>query len=379
MNRKLLLILPFAVAAFSSCNKDDEKSGTPLNPVEAKVSINNMSQELETDIVTMFEADGAGAIMNLSDLMTDYNGIFDGRQKREKGYVKEVMLKKAQDFKSIFIPQDKMRGGKSQGETGFNYQENLGIYEWNADSADFSKTGPSNFIEIKFPEEGSASNNVSLKITEYSEVLLEVEEYSYYDHNTGEDVYATTTEFYPTALSAELAINEVKQVGLSFAMTYNEKAFPVSAAIGLFLNPFDYSIAYKEEGSTATRFTSSIKKSGDIIIDNNYKIEFTDAEKLVVNILDGYSQIRAYKIVSRADAKKITEMEDGGNINDFIQMALFKRNDKIGDIIFESTVSEDEGFAAYVNYGDGSKEKLEDIFAPVIRELEKFLEEFGNV
>lgn len=149
MNRKLLLILPFAIAAFSSCNKDDEKSGTPLNPVEAKVSINNMSQELETDIITMFEADGAGAIMNLSDLMTDYNGIFDGRQKREKGYVKEVMLKKAQDFKSIFIPQDKMRGGKSQGETGFNYQENLGIYEWNADSADFSKTGPSNFIEIK--------------------------------------------------------------------------------------------------------------------------------------------------------------------------------------------------------------------------------------
>ncbi len=378
MKRNSFLSMALAIVVLSSCGKDDEKVNQ-LDASEAKASVRLMQSDLRTDVVDMFEADGSAAIMNLSDLVSDFDQVFDGRVQFEKADLKKIMLKKAYDFKTVFVPAKQIKNGRTtEGEDGFNYTTHLGIYEWDAALADFTKTGSSNIIEIRFPEAGATTNNVVLKITEYQEQQVDNGYNYFYNPDTYELDSTQAYGYYPTIIAAEVSINAVKQIGLNFTMNYTTEGTPKGGAIQLFLNPFDYAIAYQEEGSTVSRFTSSIKKNTAIIIENNYRLVFSDVQKSAIQSIDGYSQIRAYKIAGNA------RNTGGEDPNEFTNFALYLGSDKIGDIVYVKEIM-DDGFGTdtsyepYVRYKDGSQEKLADIFAPVIEELEAYLEEFGNV
>lgn len=353
--KRLSIYLLFVVALVAAgCGDDDEQSTAVLKPGEAKVSMDKMSTDMTGDIVGITQAEGVEAIGDLFSL-TELSDPFSGRI--EDGKAARVWLKNhASEFKSIFISEKV--GFARTAEEGFDFNGNKGVYDWNASTEQFEKTTTGgNIIEINFPAAESATNNVKLQITAYAEQAFE-DEFDFY--------------YMPTSLSANLSVDNVKQVEITFSAEYNQDGVPVSGNVSLFLNPYTFAIGFDDTSATRVTGSVSIKEGTTTIVAASTTINFADADKETVNTASGFVQYRNVKIQGDIDAEGY-ETANNPDINDYVNLALYDGNSKIGDIVFVvEMVDGYEEDVPYVQYADGSKEKLEDILQPVIDKLEAF-------
>ena len=81
--------------------------------------------------------------------------------------------------------------------------------------------------------------------------------------------------------------------------------------------------------------------------------------------IDGFVQVRNLKLEGTIDVEAANQSQV--NWNDIVKLALKADNEKIGDIIM---VDENETPVAYLQYADGSKEKLETVLKPVLDEVD---------
>lgn len=214
-----------------------------------------------------------------------------------------------------------------------------------------------NIIVINFPQEGSSENNISLRITEFSEEQFQDEFDTYY---------------MPTAIAADLSIDNVEQITLDFNAAYNTNGDPVSASVSLFLNPYTFSVAFDDTQTKNVNGSASIKKDQETIVATALKVDFLTQQKEEIDVIEGFVQYRTIKIQGDVDVNGIENAENP-DPNDFVTLALFDGTNKIGDIIFETEMV--DGFeedVPYVKYADGTKAKLEDVLKPVIDEIENF-------
>ncbi|CAN5411480.1 hypothetical protein BH23BAC1_BH23BAC1_33950 [soil metagenome] len=362
---------------FTACNKDDEKikSSTELSPAEAKVQTQKMDNDLSKDIVEMFNAEGMNAIFSLSDLMTS-GGFFNGRTGQPVKDHKEILKFKAKEFRRIFVPSRSVAFGKTTGDGGFNFQENLGVYVWNSSTESFDKTNEIvESIIIKYPLKNSDTNNVILILSKYEEIEL-----------TSTDDSGTSGYLYylPTKIVAEIKVNNVKQVGLNFEATYKSQGTPDNANVSLFINPFTYNLAVNNTGTKSIKVIASIKKSTTLIFDALYNFHFEDTEKSILDETEGYVAFREFKLQGTVDVKGMRGLNESADINPFVSMVLHKAGSKVGDIVFVYESVNEMGISysthvPYLKYSDGSKEKLETVFASTFEEIESYLLEFEGV
>ncbi|HYC84063.1 MAG TPA: hypothetical protein VEB86_02530, partial [Chryseosolibacter sp.] len=174
--QKLLLIPALALLlCLSSCN-DDESSG--LSKTDAKAEIAEFNATATQDLQALADADGVQALASLSDLTTVDDPF--GRSTTDQKKVRAFLHKKGAQFRSIF--RQSTTSGRIRGSEPFDYDGNKGIYEWNNVDSIFVKTGTSTIIVVRFPTEGSSTNNAELRLNAYEEVEVydeELEEYSY--------------------------------------------------------------------------------------------------------------------------------------------------------------------------------------------------------
>ncbi|QSE99025.1 hypothetical protein [Fulvivirga lutea] len=336
---------------------DDDESGTPqLGVVEAKESMDDFSDDLTTDIVSITQSEGIEAVGELFSL-TSLSDPFNGRVDHES--TKEWFKNRAASFKTIFSP--KKVGFSRTDEDGFNFAANVGVYEWNASIEEFEKTSSEGqIIVIKFPAEGSATNNAQLRITSFEEEQFEDEFEVYY---------------MPTDVSADLSVDGTKQIELVFSAEYNNDGDPISGTISLFLMPYTFAISVDDSSSASTTANFTIKEGVEVIMSTSTKIIFVNTAKEEVKNLEGAVTYRSLKISGNINVEGI-ESSENVDYNNFVKLVLFDNNNKIGDIVFVTEIEDGEEYdVAYVKYADGSKEKLEDILAPVIEEFESFEDE----
>ncbi|MEQ8925346.1 MAG: hypothetical protein RLO81_06000 [Fulvivirga sp.] len=336
---------------------DSDESGTPqLGVVEAKESMDDLSDDLSADIVSITQSEGVEAVGDLFTL-TNLSDPFNGRVSNET--TKQWFKNRASSLKSIFSP--KKVGFSRTEEDGFNYSGNLGTYDWNSDEEVFEKTSSAGqIIIINFPSAGSATNDAQLRITSYDEELFEDEFDAYY---------------MPTELTADLSIDGTKQIELDFSAEYNTNGDPISGNISLFLNPYTFTVSLNNTNSTSTVGSISIKEDGETIMSTTTNITFVSAAKEEVKNIDGNVTYRNLKITGSINVQGIESSEEV-DYNNFVKLVLFDNNNKVGDIVFVTEIEDGEEYdVAYIKYADGSKEKLEDVLAPVIDEFENFQDE----
>ncbi len=347
--------LAIGLLLLTACGDDDE-SKTTFTVDDAKQSMSKLSTDMSADIVDITSAEGVNAVGDLVSIL-ELNDPFAGRLANAEE-TKSWFKKHAVLFKTVFV--SKPTTNSRLAEEGFDFNAHVGTYNWNPETESFDKVEGGDIIVINFPQEGSSQNNISLRITEFSEEQFEDEF----------DIY-----YMPTAIAADLSIDDVEQIALDFSAAYNTNGDPVSASVALFLNPYTFSVSFDDTQTKTVSGSASIKKDQETIVATSLTVDFLTQQKEDIDLIDGFVQYRTIKIQGEVDVNGI-ESAENPDPNDFVNLALFDGSNKIGDIIFETEMV--DGFeedVPYVLYADGTKAKLEDVLKPVIDEIEDFEEE----
>lgn len=355
---KLSLIFLVTVF-FYSCDEETPADGgdETFTAEQAATSLDNMSTNMNTDVVDMINSDGTQSLVNLVDIMGTQD-IFAGRVDFD-ATSKSVFKQKMLSFKQIFIP--KSAGFRAE-DGRFIYANELGVYDYNATSALFERTGDSEIIEINFPTEGSSSNNASLKITAYSDIVIVDEMYE---------------DYYPTEIAGNITVDGTEVLKINATANYNSIGDPESGNIALYIIPFDYVLTFDDTNTTSSTGSFSMTKGSENIIGTALTIVFQSADKQEVKSANGEVSYRTTALKGDIDVASMEAMGENStaDINDFFNMALYEGDQKIGDIMVEEMTEmvdglEETNVNVYVVYSDGSKELLEDILMPVINEIE---------
>jgi hypothetical protein len=353
INHKLLSVGALSLLlGFTACDKDDDKPSGQLSKTEAKSEINAFNSKAKTDLQDLADANGLEAVQDFFELV-NHDDPF-GRIGTEKGKVRAFLRDKGREFRSVFAPSSITKGRTAEG--AFDFEGNTGIYEWNAEIEEFELTGQSNIIRIKFPAEGSATNNAELKLSAFEEIEV-------IDEETGESYYE------PTILDASIDVDGDEVAALSLDMEYDDAGFPVVADISLSVTPFTASLTVNASAATSSSIAVSLKQGSDVIVGTSMTVKYKSSSKSEEDLssLEGYVQFSSLKLQGTVDLTSSST-----NFNDFVKLSLHSNNKKVGDIVFETVNGQETPF---IKYGDGTKEKLEDALKPVVDEIDALFED----
>ncbi len=353
INHKLLSVGALSLLlGFTACDKDDDKPSGQLSKTEAKSEISAFNSKAKSDLQDLADADGMQAVKDFFALVNEDDPF--GRIGTEKGKLRAFLREKGREFRSVFAPTSITKGRTAEGP--FDFDANTGIYEWNASEEVFELTGNSNIIRIKFPTDGSATNNAELKLTAFEEIEV-------IDEETGESYYE------PTALDASIEVDGDEVAAVSLEMEYDDAGFPVVADISLTVTPFTASLTANTSAATSSSVAVSLKQGSDVIVATAITVKYKNSSKGEDDLtsLEGYVQFSTLKLQGSVDLTSTST-----NFNDFVKMSLYASDKKVGDIVFE-TVSGQE--VPFIKYADGSKEKLEDALKPVADEIDNIFED----
>lgn len=363
MKKITLFLMTGCVLAFSGCNKEDDQpdvTQTDIPAAEAKTTLSGMSDTMKGDVVSITQSEGVEAVTDLLGLFS--SGFFEeeGRMlSKEEG--KFLIREKARMARSFMIPQS---ARKMEDDGSFNFAEAKGVYEWNAENEKFDYASGGEAVVVKFPTEGSASNNAVLRLTNYEEVLIEFEGERYFN---------------PTVIAADLSVDEVELITLDLEINWSSKGEPETASVDLFVKPFSFTLNFDDSESATAELEASIDNGTESIVAVSVKVDYTSAEKEDVKLVDGFVSYRAIKIDGDIDVAALDASEDG-DPNDYVHLSLLSSDKKLGDIIFvkEEIEAGMEDWVPYVKYNDDSTQKLEDILKPVLDEAEAFFNDLED-
>jgi hypothetical protein len=362
INQKTLALAAFVLlGGLTACN-DDEKGTDQLSKDEAKSKLAEFNASANDDLDALTDAEGLQAVQDFFDLV-ETDDPFAGRIGTDKKKIRAFFQEKGRAFRQVFVTS-KAINGRTQGTEPFDFTANSGTYVWDPELVQFTKTGESNIVEILFPTEGSSTNNAKLQLTAYSEVQI-------YDDFMQEYSYE------PELLKAALFVDNVKKASLDLQIEWDENGFPLSADITMMVTPFTATISFDMTASTASTLSVSLLRDQETLIATSVTVKYGDSSKSEESLegIEGYVQFLNLKLegqidVTAADAEEV-------DWNDIIDAALYSDGEKIGDIVF---VDENGEAIPYLEYADGSKEKLETVLQPVydkINELRADLDTNG--
>jgi len=370
MKSKMILSCLLSALIVTSCGDSDSDEPRVLTKEQAQATLNSMSSDATADIIEITQSEGFTALTKFFDLSSTSN-LFGARIERDSKSIKSIFISRVRQFKQVFIPGNSVSALDNH-DSAFDFQAHWGVYEYNPDTGEFEKTSENvEMIVVKFPTEGSQVNNATLRITAYEEELI----IEMIDGVVVDEYYS------PTVIRADLTVDEVLLVDLDLQLSYSSNGDPVSGNISLFLNPFRFSLIFDDSQSTVASLSASILKGEETIAAVELTVTFVNQEKEDVEKLEGFIQYRDVKLQGSIDVLGLEALEEGnidGDPNDFINLALFIGADKIGDIVLvEEVIDGVEEIVLYVEFADGSRERLEDILEQVIMELDVALMDIG--
>lgn len=359
ITQKLLSAAALVVLiGISACN-DDEGSGQ-LSKEDAQARLNEFNAGASGDLSDFADADGVQAIKDFFDLAQTDDPF--GRISTDKGKFRAFFRQKGKAFRSIFV-KDKAFGRTQTGV--FNFEEHAGVYAWDptlGEAGEFKLIDESDIIIILFPTEGSETNNARLEITALSEVQFYDEEFDEYRHE-------------PAELKAALFLSQTEVASIDLEIEWDELGFPLSGSVTLEVAPYTATVSFNDAATTSSSISASFIKGDRTLIATSITANYSDDSKSEESLttLEGYVQFLELKVQGAINVPAADEEDI--DWNEVIDLALYHNNDKLGDVVF---VMENDESVAYLQYADGSKEKLDVVLKPVIDEIEALTEGLNN-
>ncbi|NBW38586.1 MAG: hypothetical protein EBR30_26915 [Cytophagia bacterium] len=346
---RLSTLLFAGLVLFTACDNEETES---LSATDAKEVMATVDTEISVELENFTNAEGFKAMETLSSL-TNSGSIFTGvrikeARKNPNAYVRTAVT----NFQRII--SESSTEGRTQDDEPFYYDEHLGVYTWNPTIQDFQFTSQSNIIELRFPTEGSSTNNAVFRLTDYEEVSTPF----------GDEYYS------PTVIEATLDINNVKQASLSAEVTYkNDGTDDASFAdVSYFVNPYTLDVDLDDTKASVSTFAQYLRKGDDVLIGWDLTATYNGV-KIESNItkLEGNFQLGSviFNIVITPPADPST----AESYDDFIFITISVDGKAAGKVVWEVEAGADEP-VPYVQFNDGSKQALADIFESLGESLE---------
>ncbi len=371
LHTPLLAVLLLTVVFVSSCTNDEEVVETTLSADDARQAVSEMAGRSHNDLVEMLDADGMSALTDLVDLMSELEEPFGGRIKDTEVNRFSGFKVQAQRFQQIFVPSRSVSfSAEDTKDERFVFETSLGVYNWDGQLKDFVKTTAKvDFIEINFPTNGSTTNNATLTLLAFEDAVIEAET------DTGLE-----QEYVPTLMIGNLKVDDVLLVSLDYTVSFQADGEPKDADISMFIMPFDYHVILKNTDKLSSSFGASITRDSQLIMGTDLYVKYESGLKEQVALLRGDVKYREYKLSGTMNVTGINRVEEtgSGDINDFVDLFLYKGNSKIGEVIFQKQMSVnafDEDYILLIRYADGSEELFEDAMTDVLDEVEGFVKE----
>lgn len=328
-----------AAFLFASCGEDETVNEQSSEEVSA--AINSLAGQMGGDIVSLVETEGVAGAIRLIELMDAYDFSVEASSR-------EGVKAKIDVLSHYFIGGVLGRVGE---ETPSSFDEIKGLYEWNEELQSFDKS-PSDFFVVRFPSEGSLTNNAELTISQLEFVNI-IEDYGDYI-----DEYEL-----PSVIIGNLKVDDKVVINLDFLVGWSSMAFPESAQIDLDIDPFSFTIGFNDTFQLSSSLVSAIELNGEVLAGIELDVEWQTSEKEEPRLISGFVQYLNLKIAGQVNTE--FDGEESG-IEEFVDLDLLLDNEKVGDIIFEEDI-------AYVQYADGSREMLEEMIKPIMDEIEELL------
>lgn len=352
-NRLKLLSLLLASSVFMASCDDNEKGSVAAE--DAAATMNALDDELAGELAQVQQAEGFVALQSLAQLSGAGTVLPTGRAKdMRKNPTRFVRQGVTALHTMITVPT---QGQRTLDEEPFDFNANKGVYTYNFGSGTFEKTASANIVEIRFPTEGSTTNDAVFRLTDYEEVLIE-------------DFWGTYYE--PTVIEATLDVDGEKQASINAEVEYHNDGEAKFADITYFVNPYTYEMDLNDRLANASSFSQYLKKGDDVLLgwgiaatfDSQYPKEDGQPKSLT-----GTVQLSTVIFTINLTAPSEMPQRDF-DYNDYIKISITIDGKNAGKVVWVMEAGNDEP-TPYVQYNDGSKEPLEDIFD----ELEDALDE----
>lgn len=339
-NPILLFFLSAILLGVSACGDDEPGKASKE---EVKAAFQSANDQISNGANTFSTSPGYEAMGELS-VLTEAGIPFGRRSSQKREEVLANLKAGVYSIRGILTHSTSVR---TNDDEPFDFEENLGVYEWNFETQDFERTGNSAIIEILFPTEGSSTNDGRFRMTAYEEEATP----------NGDELYS------PTRVKASLDINGTKQVELDAEVEYGTDDQPVKGDVYYFVNPYAFEISFDDTKSKSSSFSESLSKSGKVLIGFGATVTFQDATKdeEFIKAISGYVQLVDVKLVVSA---KAPTLQTAGDINDFVTINIKVKSKVGGKILLEQDEMTGE-VVAFVKYSDGSTEPLQDLLQDI--------------
>ncbi len=283
--KKLIAMMLMLLSVFViSCNKDDDDD--KLSPAETKTALEALNTDMAGYLDELQDAEGIAAMEALMSLPDPFDNPTKSTEHSSALITMQNLLTPAYYTKTKLALSSEL----------FPWDENKG-YKYVYNGTYFNRiSGTANQIIIEFPTEGNSPNDATITIYNYGEVAITNDGY---------------TDYYPTALEADLVISSIEYVDIDFSASWNANEEPEALSINVYLNPFTFTGTFNNTGTTA---------SADFEIDYEETLIFAagvDATFETTNwdnpplTIGGYVQLLNVKVVVDANFANIMDILEG--------------------------------------------------------------------
>lgn len=368
MMKKYLMILIAGAFLFASCEDGSEKTNT-VPADEAETKLDNMGTEMESDFSAVSESEGMDAAASLSEVLSVSTNTplpdfeFSTSAASQVG-MRSMAGKKMQTIQSV----ETITKGKSLvkvKETGFDYQSNTGIYAWNPDTEDFDMVEDASVITIRYPVQGSQTNNGVLTLSEYKTTTV-----------------GGTEEV--TSMKASLTVDENEVGRFTMSASYDNEGEATSGQVEIFLKPVTMSYGVNNAGSSDISLNASLAVDDNQLLSTELNAHFYSDAQDSVKSMDGFFSYRKYRMEGTVRVndlmnayidQAINGEMDISAFNDHFDMQMNYDGRKMGDIVLaqpEASQTAD----LYIELENGDKRSLTETITPVVNTME---EEVGAI
>jgi hypothetical protein len=353
-------VIAFALTVLS-CSKSN--SPAPLSPADGQAAISSASTDVTTALSGFNSAPGAVAFTSFQTI--NLTGTPFGRIKsinfQKQGEIKAMVTNGILAMRNMLLNATSgSKEARTQSSVQFDFASKVGVYTYNFDTQQFSKTATSDIIKIDYPKDANSStNDAELQITAYT------------DTNTGTP---NNPDYSPTLIHAAIyiPIGGTKEAGLDFTATYDDSGSANSATISYFVNPYTLTLSFDNTKSASASESFNLSNAGKTVIGMGLTATWASSTAKSSGqdptALSGYVQLGKVKFDGTVD----TQVQNPQSPNDVIKISVSSDGASVGQVKWIQDPNTGE-WVPYIVYNDGNtKDKLEDKFADLITALQNY-------
>ncbi|MEX2477889.1 MAG: hypothetical protein WD357_05600 [Gracilimonas sp.] len=357
MKRNIIFgLLIFSMGVFFSCGETSTDSNSneqdPEDPITEETTVAedkiNIENSLDNTIALLRDLENGKFLSTLETFVGASSGEFSSDD-----WVEDVFAG-LEDFVDTQSIEDNYR---------FDFNTHSGVYVYNISNENWSKASSSNNIVLEFPSsENKSSNDLTLTISDFSDVSVNLEGESYYLPNKIDILVEQDGE-------------AIFHFDLNKLLYSNDPDLPLPTAIdlSLMMSPFTHTVSYSKNSSTNYALDIGVLNGEDVVTGFQLEVElahdnYDNLEEEDIEKIKGLIKLTSDLTVQfDIDSGTLFSLNDPSEnqINSLVTAEVLFKEVLIGELEY-SEVEED----IMIVYKDGSSESSSRYYEDFLDQLE---------